>query len=328
MKAIVCERYGPSDTMSLRDIHQPMPKSKEVLVRIHAATVTTGDCEIRRFNIPFLFWIPLRLIMGITRPRPGIFGQEYAGRVETVGSDVQGFKKGDAVFGPTTMRLGAYAEFICLPEFYLTPFNPDRMTFEQAATIPTGGINGLHLIQKANIHPGDKVLINGAGGSIGTYALQFAKLLGAEISCVDKGSKLEMLLALGADKVIDCTKEDFTKNGEQYDVIVDIAGKSSYSRCIKMLTRKGRYVLGNPSVTGMFRAIWTSWVTDKEVFFQLAKYTQSSRIYIRDQIETGRIVPFIDKSFTLERVPEAHRYVDTGLKRGNVTIIVVPTRKV
>ncbi len=327
MKAIVCERYGPPDTMTLRDVRQPFPKGKEVLIKIYAATVTAGDCEMRRFDIPILFWLPLRLIMGVTKPRSGIFGQEYAGTVEAVGKDVINFKKGDPVFGPTTIRLGAYAEFICLPEFYLTPFNPECMTFEQAATIPTGGINGLHLIQKANIHEGDKVLINGAGGSIGTYALQFAKSLGAEVTCVDKGSKLEMLHALGADRVIDYTMEDFTKGGEQYDVIVDIAGKSPYSHCIQTLKKKGRYVLGNPSVSGMLRGLWTSWVSDKKVFFQLAKYSQSSRIFIRDEIEKGKLVPVIDKRFTLEQVPEANRYVDAGLKKGNVVIMVIPTRK-
>lgn len=322
MKAIVCSQYGSPDRLQLQEVSRPVPGDKEVLIKIHAATVTAGDCEIRRFHIPVLFWLPLRIILGITKPRRGIFGQEVAGRVESVGKGITKFNVGDTVFGPTTMWLGAHAQYICLPEGYLTGFETDKMTFAEAATIPTGGINGLHFIRKANIQRGEKVLINGAGGSIGTYALQFAKASGADITCVDSGIKSLMLRSLGAADVIDYTKDDFTENGKRYDVIIDVVGKSSFSKCIKSLNPHGRYILGNPNVLGMIRGLWTSMVSDKTIVFQMAEYKKENFLFISDLIATGKIKPVIDKRYPLDRVAEAHRYVEAGLKSGNVVIDV------
>jgi NADPH:quinone reductase-like Zn-dependent oxidoreductase len=327
MKAIVCSRYGPPDALALHEVALPTPRANEVRVKIHATTVTTGDCEIRKFKIPALFWLPLRIILGVAKPRRGIFGQEYAGEVDAVGTLITKYKKGNAVFGPTTIQLGAHAEYICLPEVYLTPFNVALMSYEEAATIPTGGINGLHFVRKAKIRPGETVLINGAGGSIGTYALQFAKSAGAIVTCVDAGIKLNMLRELGADQVIDYTKEDFTEGRKIYDVIIDIVGNSAFSKCIKLLKAHGRYVLGNPSPMGMLRGLWTSVTSDKEVISQLAAYTDESREYVRDSIATGRIKVVIDKRYSLEAVPEAHRYVEAGLKAGNVAISVTQNVK-
>jgi NADPH:quinone reductase-like Zn-dependent oxidoreductase len=327
MKAIVCAQYGSPGVMRLRDVPKPVPKPNEVLVKIHAATVTTGDCEIRRFDIPILFWLPLRLILGISRPRRGIWGQEFAGEVEACGSKATLFRQGDPVFGPTTITLGAYAHYICVPESHLTKFTLKTMSYVEAATIPTGGINALHFIRKANIKSGENVLIIGAGGSIGTYALQFAKSSCAEVTCVDSGSKLSMLTALGAMDVIDYTQDDFTKDGRTYDVIIDVVGKSSFSRSVKCLKPHGRYVLGNPSVSGMLQALWTSMTSDKKVIFEMAAYKTEDRIFIKELMESGRLKSVIDRHYPLEEVAEAHRYVEAGLKAGNVGILVSQQEK-
>jgi NADPH:quinone reductase-like Zn-dependent oxidoreductase len=322
MKAIVCLRYGSPDFLQFQEVPKPVPKAKDVLVKIHAATVTAGDCEIRRFQIPVLFWLPLRIMLGITRPKPGIFGQEFAGEVEATGDEVTQYKVGDAVFGPTTIRLGAHAQYICLPEKYLTKFDTGRMKYAEAATIPTGGINGLHFVTKAKIKKGEAVLINGAGGSIGTYAIQIAKSCRAELTCVDSGHKLEMFRKLGAHHVIDYAKTDFTTDGKLYDVIIDVIGKGSFSRTIKCLRPNGRYVMGNPSLSGMLRAQWTSMIGDKYIIFQFADYKRENLALLKTMIEEGRLNPVIDKYYPLEEVAAAHRYVEAGLKCGSVVITV------
>ena len=322
MKAIVCERYGSPDFLKFEEVPKPIPKPNDVLVKIHAATITAGDCEIRRFNIPILFWLPLRLVLGLNKPKPGILGQEFAGEIEAVGNKVTRFKKGDTVFGPTTIRLGAHAQYLSIPESYPNLFKLENMTYEIAATIPTGGINGLHFIRQAKIRTGEKVLINGAGGSIGTYALQFAKSQGAVVTCVDSINKLPLLRELGADHVIDYAQVDFTKNGRTYDVIIDIVGNSAFSRSIKSLNPKGRYVLGNPTVAGMLRGFITSLISNKKVVSQFAGYHKDAFEFIRSQIEEGKLRSVIDKRYPLEQVAEAHRYVEAGLKAGHVVIQV------
>ncbi len=322
MKAIVCSRYGSPDFLHFEEVPKPVPRARQVLVKVVAATVTAGDCEIRRFNIPVLFWLPLRIMLGITRPKPGIFGQEFAGQVEAMGEGVTRCKVGDAVFGPTTIRLGAHAQYICISENYLTKFNSGKMEFKEAATIPTGGINGLHFVVKAKIKHGEAVLVIGAGGSIGTYAIQIAKSHGAEITCIDSGDKFGMLRKLGADHVIDYKKTDFTKSGIKYDVIIDVVGKNSFSRIIKCLRPHGRYVMGNPSFAGMLRGLGTSMFGDKKVIFEFADYKQEILTSLKTMIEEGKLKPVIDRSFPLEDVAAAHRYVEAGLKCGNVIIDV------
>ena len=322
MKAVVCTRYGSPDVIQVLEVPQPIPKASEVLIKIHASTVTAGDCEIRRFDIPILFWLLLRIILGITKPRKGIFGQEYAGQIESVGNKVTRFKKGDPVFGPTTIRLGAHAQYLAIPESYPNLFAPERMAYETAATIATGGINALHFTRRSEIQAGEKVLINGAGGSIGTYALQFAKSHGALVTCVDSINKLPLLRELGADDVIDYAQVDFTRNGKTYDVIIDIVGKSSFSRSVKSLNPNGRYVLGNPTLTGMLRGLLTSFISNKKVISQFAAYHKEAFEFIRAQIEEGKVKPVIDKRFSLDQVADAHRYVEGGFKAGNVVILV------
>lgn len=321
MKAVVCTRYGSPEVIEVRDVPQPVPGANEVLIKIYAATLTAGDCEIRRFAIPAMFWLPLRITLGITKPRRGILGQEYAGVIEAIGNKVTRFKVGDTVFGPTTIRLGAHAEYLAISESYPHLFTLGKMPYESAATITTGGLNGLHFVRMAKIVPGESVLINGAGGSIGTYAVQFAKSLGANVTCVDSINKLPMLRELGADHVIDFAQIDFTRNGKKYDVIIDIVGKSSFRRSLKSLNPKGRYILGNPTLGGMLRGTLTSLSGNKRVIFQFAGYEQENLEYIRQQIEEGKLRVVIDKRFQLDQVANAHRYVDAGLKAGSVIIL-------
>ena len=321
MKAIVCRRYGPPEVLQLKEVERPAPKDNEVLVRVHATTVTAGDCEIRRFKMPVWLWLPARIGFGIRGPRKRILGQELAGEIESVGKDVKLFKKGDQVFALTGFRLGAYAEYDSLPEEGLIAKKPANMTYEQAAALPLGGLHASHYLRKANIQSGQKVLINGAGGSIGTVAVQLAKSLGAEVTAVDSERKLAMLRSIGADKVIDYSTEDFTKGGETYDVIFDVVGKSSFSGCIMSLKERGVYLLGNPGLSQQVRGLWTSRTSAKKVVGG-ASYGGEDLILLKELVEAGKIRPVIDRSYPLEEIAEAHRYVDTGQKAGNVVITV------
>jgi NADPH:quinone reductase-like Zn-dependent oxidoreductase len=322
MNAIVWTKYGPPDVLQSKEVEKPTPKDNEVLIKVYAATVTAGDCEMRRFDLPAWIWIPIRLYMGLRKPRIKILGQELAGEVDSVGNKVTQFKKGDPVFAATEMRFGSYAEYACLPDTYSIAIKPTSMTYEEAATIPTGGLNALHFLRSGNIRSGQKVLINGAGGSIGTYAVQIAKSFGAHVTCVDSNSKLDMLRSIGTDQVIDYTKEDFTKNGETYDIIIDVVGKTSFSRTVRSLSQNGYYILGNPRLGGMIRGLWISITTSKKVISKLASYKPEDLIYLKELIEEGKIKSVIDKKYPLEKVAEAHRYVETGQKTGNVVIAI------
>jgi NADPH:quinone reductase-like Zn-dependent oxidoreductase len=323
MKAIVWTKYGPPDVLKFEEVEKPVPKNNEVLIKVHAATVTAGDCELRRFDIAGHLWLFVRLMFGIKKPRINILGQELAGEIESAGKKVTTFKKGDPVVAATEMRLGAYAEYACLPADYPMVIKPANMTYEEAATIPTGGLNALHFLRKGDIQSGQNVLINGAGGSIGTYAVQIAKSFGAYVTCVDSRDKLDMLRSIGADHVMDFTKEDFTKNGETYDVIIDIVGKSSFFRSMRSLSKNGRYILGNPRLTGMLRGIWITLYTGKKVISELASYRPEDLIFLKELIEAGKIKSVIDRRYPLEKTAEAHRYVEEGHKKGNVVITIV-----
>ncbi len=259
---------------------------------------------------------------GFRGPRKRILGQELAGEIESVGKDAKLFKKGDEVFALTGFRLGAYAEYDCLPEEGLIATKPANMTHEEAATVPLGGLHALHFLRKANIQSGQKVLINGAGGSIGTIAVQLAKSFGAEVTAVDSTKKLDMLRSIGADHVIDYSKEDFTKSGETYDVIFDVVGKSSFSKCIRSLRGNGFYLLGNPGLSQQVRALWTSRTSGKKVIGGAVSYKAEELTILKELIEAGKIRSVIDRRYPLEQIAEAHRYVDTGQKTGNVVITV------
>ena len=273
MKAVVLTKYGSPDGFELREIEKPTPKDNEILIRVRATTVTAGDTEVRTLKFPFYFSIPIRLYMGILRPRRLILGQELAGEIEAVGKDVTRFKVGDAVFGTTGIGFGGYAEYRCLPETSDSggmTIKPSNMSFEEAAAVPTAGFEALHFLRKANIQPGEKVLVFGAGGSIGTFGVQIAKYYGAEVTGLDSTGKLDMLRSIGADHVIDYTQEDFTKGGQQYDVIFDVIGKSSYSGCIRSLKPNGRYLVGNPKPSYVIRRLWTSMQSGKKVILAVS----------------------------------------------------------
>jgi NADPH:quinone reductase-like Zn-dependent oxidoreductase len=320
MKAICFSRYGPPDVLELRTLEKPTPKDDEVLVRIHAATVTPGDCELRSFKFPFWVWIPLRLYMGILKPRRPIIGMEFSGVVESIGKRVTRFAAGDPVFAGTGPRFGTYAQYRCHRATAAMAIKPAGISHREAATISVGGLNALHYLRKGNIQPGDKVLINGAAGCFGTYAVQLARHFGAEVTGVDSTDKLDTMRAVGAEHVIDYTQEDFTENGLRYDVILEIAGKASYSRCIRSLARKGRLVLANPKFLQMLRAPLTSRFTDKKVSFAFAEDRTEDLEYLAGLMEAGTLKAVIDRSYPLEEIVEAHRYVQSGVKIGQVVI--------
>jgi NADPH:quinone reductase-like Zn-dependent oxidoreductase len=323
MKAIVLTKYGSSDVLKLKELEKPTPKDNEILIKIYATTATGGDCEIRKFKIPILFWLFLRIYVGIIKPRGNfILGQELAGEIEAVGKNVKRFKQGDSIFGTPGMGFGAYAQYICLPENRMLALKPANMTYEQAAVIPMGGYNALHFLRKANIQSGQKALIYGASGSIGTIAVQLAKYFGAEVTGVCSTTNLELVKSLGADKVIDYTKEDFTQSDEIYDVIFDVPGKSPFSGSLSSLKKNGLYVLANPSLLDIIRGLWTSITSSKKVITEFASEKIEDLVFLKELIEKGKIKSAIDRRYPLEQTAEAHRYVENGHKKGNVVITV------
>lgn len=320
MKAMVCTRYGPPEVLELQELEKPVPKADEIRIKVRASTATAGDCEMRSFTFPLFLWIPLRLFFGVRKPRLKVLGQEFAGEVESAGEEQTLFKKGDRVFGSTELRLGANADHMCLPSSYAIVRMPEGISFEEAATIPTGGMNALFFLRKAKIQAGQKVLIIGAGGSIGTMAVQLAKLSGAEVTAIDSQEKLGMLLSIGADKVIDYQQEDFTANGETYDVIFDIVGKGSFSKTIKSLKPKGIYLVGNPGMGNIIRQLVPGMKGGRKVVVAAADYKVKDLRYLSELLAAGKIKAVIDQTFPLEELRQAHHYVESGVKKGNVVI--------
>jgi len=328
MKAIVWTKYGSPDGLQLKEVQKPAPKEDEVLVKVHATTVTAGDSEMRRLKLPLMLSFPMRLYAGFLRPkRIPILGQELAGEVEEVGKHVKSFKRGDQVFGTTGFGFGAYAEYICLHDDPnemqgALAIKPVNMSYEEAAAVPTAGFEALHFLRQADIQLGQKVLIIGAGGSIGTFSVQLAKHFGAEVTGVDSTEKLDMLRSLGADHVIDYTKEDYTNHGESYDLIIDVVGKSSVARRLRLLNQDGYYFLANAGLSHIVLGMWTSLTSNKKVKIESANQEQEDLVFIKELIEAGKLKSIIDRRYPLEQTAEAHRYVETGRKKGNVVITV------
>lgn len=324
MRAIVCTRYGPPEVLQLREVAAPIPKDHEVRIRVHAASVTTGDCELRGLRLPPSWRILVRMAFGLRRPRAGILGQELAGEVDSVGPAVTRFQRGDKVFAATGFRLGAYAEFACLSESGVLATMPSTTSYAEAAAVPMGGLYALPLRKQVHLRSGQKVLIIGAGGSIGTFAVQLAKLEGAEVTAVDRAGKLNMLRSIGADHVLDYMKEDFTATGETYDVIFDVVGKRAVSACLRSLKEGGTLILGNPRWSSRLRGWWVSRTSATRVVRGAASYRADDLAFLKSLLETGRVRPVIDRRYPLEQAVDAHRYVDTGEKLGNVLLTVVP----
>jgi NADPH:quinone reductase-like Zn-dependent oxidoreductase len=330
MKAIVYTEYGSPDVLHLSEVEKPAPKDNEILIRIHATTVNFGDrlarnfkaVSPRQFNMPFFFWLPARLAFGLSKPRQPILGSEFAGEVEAVGPAVTRFKKSDQVFGYVGEGMGAYAEYRCMPEDGCVTLKPANLSYAEAAVIPYGSIMALSLLRKAQIQPGQKVLINGASGGIGSAAVQLARHFGAEITGVCGTPRLEFVKALGADHVIDYTKEDFTQSGETYNLIFDILGKSSFSRCKKSLKSKGIQLFASFKMKQLFQMLWTSLFGDKQVICAIAPGGLTDLIFVKELVEAGKIKAIIDRCYPLEQAAEAHRYVEQGHKQGQVVITV------
>ena len=322
MKAIVWTKYGSPDGLQLREVAKPVPKDNEVLIKIHAATVAAGDCEIRRSQISIELWFPLRMYMGLIRPRIMTLGQEMAGEIESAGKDVRLFRKGDQVFGTTGFSFGANAEYICQPEKGVLATKPANMTYEEAAAVPLGGLNALSLLRMGNIQSGQRVLVYGASGSIGTFAVQIARCFGAEVTGVCSTANLELVKSLGANKVIDYTQEDWTNSGETYDIVLDTVGKSSFSRSIGSLKPRGYYVLASPTLSQKVRGLWISMTSSKNVKTGTARIETEDLILLKEIVEAGKMKSVIDRRYPLEQTAEAHRYVDKGHKTGNVVITV------
>lgn len=300
MKAAVCKQYGPPDVLNLTQLETPKPKDSEILIKNFAAAVNSGDCRIRGFVCPAWAWIPMRLILGITKPRRPVLGMMFSGIVEETGKNVSRFKKGDFIYGSAGMRMGAYAEYICLPENSVLALKPKNISHEEAAAVPFGGMTAMHFLRRGGIEKGQKVLVYGASGSVGTSALQLAKYFGAEVTSVCSGPNAEFVKSLGSDKVIDYAVENFTEKNEKYDLIFDAVGKIKKADCRTVMKEGGKFV----TVGGL----------------EVSKERSEDLDTLRELIESGKLKPVVDRIYPLEEISSAHAYADTGRKKGNVVI--------
>ncbi|MCR8643809.1 NAD(P)-dependent alcohol dehydrogenase [Paenibacillus sp. N1-5-1-14] len=302
MRAMICTKYGSPDVLKLQEVDKPFPKPDQIRIRIHATTVTSGDCRVRGFKSPLLLWLPMRLFLGIRIPRKPILGVEFAGEVEAIGHNVTRYKVGDQVYGLNGMQFGAHAEFMCISEQANLALMPASHTYEEAAAIPFAGTTALDFLRRGHIQKGQHVLIYGASGAVGTAAVQLAKHYGAEVTAVCRTVNWDLVQSLGADHVIDYTKEDFASIGKRYDLIFDAVGKISKSSYKKALLQSGRFV----TVEGQ----------------GIAKVHPEDLEFLKVLVEMGKLKAVIDRSYPFEQIPEAHRYVEQGHKKGNVVIVV------
>lgn len=333
MRAAVMTEFGPPDVLQLREVAKPRPGDGDVLIRVHATSVNFGDTiarnlaaiSPRQFHMPLLFWIIARFSFGLRRPRVTILGNELAGEVEDVGRAVTRFRKGDAVFGFRGPRMGAYAEYLRMPEDGVLATKPTNLTYEQAASVPYGAVMALGLLRKARVGPGTKVLVVGASGGIGPALLQLARYhFGAEVAGVCGTARLEYIESMGAHPAIDYTREDFVDRAETYDVVIDVLGKTSFRRCRRVLRPGGRLIFVSFKTKQLLQALWTAVVGDKKAICALVTETQEDLAFVREMVEAGELTPVVDRSYPLDQAAEAHRYAESGARTGSVVIAVSP----
>ncbi|MCE7925917.1 MAG: NAD(P)-dependent alcohol dehydrogenase [Haliscomenobacteraceae bacterium CHB4] len=315
MNTAVYTAYGPPEVLQVIKLPKPSPKDNEILVKIRATAVTSGDCRLRKAD-PFA----VRFVFGLFKPGKPVLGGVLSGEIEAVGKNIQKFKAGDQVFGSSYPHFGAYAEYICMPETGKLAIKPENISHEEAAALPFGGMTALYFLRKANIQPGQKVLIYGASGAVGTAAVQIAKYFGAEVTGVCSTANMEMVQSLGADKVIDYTKTDFAKEGGQYDVVFETVNKAPFSSCVAALRENGTLILGSAVLSGMLRGLWTSMTSSKKVISGVVTETVEAVDFLQKMAKEGKLKAAIDKKFTLEQIAGAHEYVDKGHKKGNVVV--------
>jgi NADPH:quinone reductase-like Zn-dependent oxidoreductase len=321
LKAITYSKYGPPEVLQVKEVVQPEPKDDEILIRVRAVEATKSDCEMRSFRFAVKwFWLPLRIAFGVRKPKRQILGGYFSGEVAQLGKDVTEFSVGDQVFGAARLKLGAYGEYVALPASYTIVAKPSTMSHADAAAVPLGGLNALHFMQLAKIQAGEKILINGAGGSIGTHAVQIAKSMGAEVTAVDSTIKEEFLRRLGADHFIDYTRENFATIGRTYDVIFDMVAGSSYAANIGALNPNGRYLTANPRLSVMFRSVLTSLFSGKTAKFAFAQETREELLTLKQMIEDGKIKSIVDRVYPMEQAAESHSRVETEQRLGAIVI--------
>jgi NADPH:quinone reductase-like Zn-dependent oxidoreductase len=320
MKAIVYERYGPPEVLQLKEVEKPAPKDNEVLIKIHATTVTSGDWRVRSLNVPVGFGLIMRLVFGVSRPKQPILGTELAGVIESVGKGVRKFKIGDQVFAFSDAAMGCHAEYKCMPEDGAVAVKPVNLTYDEAAALSFGGTTALDFLRRGKLQSGGKVLVNGASGGVGTAAVQLARHFGADVTGVCSTANVELVRSLGASHVIDYTKEDFTQNGETYDVIVDTVGTAPFSRSKASLKEGGRLLMVLGGLPDMLQIPWVSMTSSKKVIAGPAAGCAEDLRFLAGLAEAGEFKPVIDRRYPFEQIAEAHRYVDTGRKKGNVII--------
>jgi NADPH:quinone reductase-like Zn-dependent oxidoreductase len=317
MKAIVYTQYGLPEVLQVKEVEKPIPQNNEILLSVKATAVNSGDVRLRKAD-PFA----VRFFLGLLKPKINILGAVFSGEIESVGAAVTLFKVGDQVFGHTDMKFGAYAEYKCFPEVGSLAIKPNNLTHTEAAVIPFGGTTALHFIKKANITQGQKILIVGASGAVGSAAIQLAKSFGAIVTGVCSTRNIELVKSIGADNVIDYTTEDFTQNGETYDVIFDTVKTISVSRSLKSLNQNGIMILSAAGISEMFQGLWISMTSNRKVITGVINHKAEDIIFLKELIEAGKFKPVIDRIYKLEQIVEAHAYVEKGHKKGNVAIEV------
>lgn len=323
MKAIICTKYGPPDVLKIENVERPTPKDNQLLIKIATTSVTAADYRIRALNVPTGFKLIMQIVMGFKKPKKKILGMNFSGKIEAIGKDVKLFKEGDLVFGTSGMDFGTYAEYMCMPESGTLALKPDIMSYKEAAAFPFGALTALSFLRdKGNIQKGEKVLIYGASGAVGTAAVQLAKYYGTDVTGVCSTTNLEMVKSLGADRVIDYTKENFTTNGETYDIIFDTVGKTSISACKALLNQKGRYLTAVAGLPKYIQILWNSMIGSKKFIGGVASDKREDFIFLKELIESENIKTVIDRCYPLEQTSEAHKYAEKGHKKGNVVITV------